>query len=205
MTWRLLDILPSLRSRVREWRDGQVRSEHHVCGMRVLVENTRPDIDSAVILARLEESLSLIERHEPRRMHHLRRDVAQILVIRYACRGAYFPDTRTCLTELTFLARRDISAAVVASSIIHEGTHARVAAFRRHVGSEWREADRAREERLCRRAEIAFGRALPAELGAPVIERATWSLDLDDSGVAPAIDWTIAAARIESADRRETE
>ncbi|MBK9408902.1 MAG: hypothetical protein IPN47_12820 [Gemmatimonadetes bacterium] len=46
--------------------------------------------------------------------------------MRYACRGAYFPDDRVCMTELTFLNRRDITAAPVAASIVHEGMHARV-------------------------------------------------------------------------------
>ena len=58
----------------------------------------------------------------------------------------------------------------------------------------------AREERLCRRAEIASGKALPSEWGVPVIERAQATLALEDADVAPAIDWTVAQARIDSAD-----
>ena len=170
-------------------------------GFRVVVENSRPDIETSAVLARLDESLAMLAQYEPRRFRHLARDLSQILVTRYPCRGAYFPDSRTCLTELTFLARRDISPAVVASSILHEGTHARVAEFRQRVGGSLHEGDRAREERLCRRSEVVFGRKLPAELGAPVIERAQASMDLDDEGVAPVIDWTVAQRRIEEADR----
>jgi hypothetical protein len=55
------------------------------------------------------------------------------------------------MTELTFLARRDITAAPVASSILHEGMHARVHAMCEHSGPR----DMAREERLCRRVEFA--------------------------------------------------
>ena len=56
------------------------------------------------MLARLDEALALIERYQPWRLTHLRRDLARFWVVRYPCRGAYFPDSRTCMTELTFLA-----------------------------------------------------------------------------------------------------
>jgi hypothetical protein len=196
-------MLSALKTRFQHWLGGHASEQHHVRGFRVVVQNSRPDIETAAVLSRLDEALALLERYEPRRTRHLARDLEQILISRYPCRGAYFPDSRTCLTELTFLARRDISPAVVASSILHEGTHARVAQFRRRVGGESREEDRAREERLCRRAEIAFGKALPAALGAPVVERAEASLAMDDEGVAPVIDWNIAQRRIEQADTRD--
>jgi hypothetical protein len=102
------------------------------------------------------------------------------------------------MTELTFLARRDITAATVASSILHEGMHARTYAMLTSADS----FDSAREERICRRAELAFGQALPSELGAPVIERALASLQLDDEGVAPEIDWAEARRRLDRVDGR---
>lgn len=169
---------------------------HEVLGFTVFVENTRRDIATADVLARLEEALALIERHQPRRMRHLRRDLEYFRVERFPCRGAYFPDERACLTELTFLARRDITAAPVAASIVHEGTHARV--DRRGLSRASR--DSAREERLCRRAELDFGLALPPALGAPVVERAAASLELADAEVAPAIDWNLAMARQRAVD-----
>ena len=193
-------MLIALRTRLRQWLAGHRSELHHVRGFRVVLDNSRPDIEPAAVLTRLDEALALLERYEPRRTRHLLRDLEQILISRYPCRGAYFPASRTCLTELTFLARRDISPAVVASSILHEGTHARVAQFRRRVGGQSRDEDRAREERLCRRVETAFGKALPADLGAPVIERAQASLSMDDEGVAPVIDWEIAQRRIAQAD-----
>ena len=193
-------ILLALRTTLQQWLAGHRSEQHLVRGFRVVVDNSRPDIETQAVLTRLDEALALLEQYEPRRTRHLARDLEQILISRYPCRGAYFPDSRTCLTELTFLARRDISPAVVASSILHEGTHARVARFRSRVGGQGRDEDRAREERLCRRAEIAFGKALPAELGAPVTERAQASLAMDDEGVAPVIDWTVAQHRIAQAD-----
>ncbi len=170
---------------------------HVIRGVPVVVENSRPDISTDAVLTRLDEALALIERHQPWRLRHLRRDLRHIRVVRFPCRGAYIPGDRVCVTELTFLARRDISAAPVASSIIHEGMHARV--DRMGVRAEHR--DPAREERLCRRAELAFGESLPPALGLPVIERARASLALADQDVAPAIDWRLAQARQDAVDR----
>lgn len=170
----------------------------HVRGLNVVVENTRPDIETEDVLHRLDEALSLIERYQPWRLHHLRRDVKRILVARFPCRGAYIPGERTCVTELTFLARRDITAATVASSIVHEGIHARVDCM--GVRPEGR--DRAKEERLCRRAELEFGQSLPTELGRPVVERALAALTLEDEEVAPAIDWAEAQEVQNEVDRQ---
>ena len=169
--------------------------EFDVRGFGVIVDNTRPDIETSAVLQRLDEALALIETHQPWRLAHMRRDLNGFVVMRYACRGAFFPDQRVCMTELTFLARTDITAAPVAASILHEGVHARVHAMCVDQGR-----DRAREERLCRRAELEFGRSLPPELGAPVVERAAASLQLEDNDVAPTIDWAEAQRRQEAID-----
>jgi hypothetical protein len=171
--------------------------EHRVRGFRVLVENGRSDIATADVLARLDEALALLEAYAPVRLRHLRRDVRAIRVARFACRGAYFPDERVVLTELTFLARRDITAAPVASSILHEGVHARVDV----MGVRREGRDRAREERLCRKAEAAFGLSLPAELGVPVVERALGAMRMADADVAPEVDWGEAGRRVDAVDR----
>jgi hypothetical protein len=165
-------------------------------GIQVVVENTRPDIATRDVVARLDEALELIERYQPWRLRHLQRDLRQISVVRFPCRGAYLPTERVCITELTFLARRDITAAPVASSIIHEGMHARAHNMGVHPGR-----DMAHEERICRRAELAFGRSLPPELGAPVIERALGTLAMADEEVAPRIDWNEARRRQDAIDR----
>ena len=166
-------------------------------GMNVVVINTRPDIATSTVVERLDEALGLIEQYQPWRLAHLQRDLKEIRVERFACRGAFMPDVRTCITELTFLARRDIQAGPVASSILHEGVHARIHA----MGVSPYDRDRSREERICRRAELSFGRALPADLGAPVIERALESLGLADTDVAPVINWVEAQSRIDVVDR----
>lgn len=181
----------ALRDRLQQWLGNRLGILHQTRGFTVVVDNTRPDIATPDVLARLDEALDLIEQYQPWRLRHLRRDLKQIRVVRYPCRGAYFPQDRACMVELTFLARRDIGPATVASTIVHEGMHARV--HRMGVREELR--DRAHEERICRRAELEFGQALPPEIGAPVVQRALESLALDDVDVAPDIDWEEAMRR----------
>jgi hypothetical protein len=189
--------MPGFFSRIREALGGSNEPEvYDVRGFTVVVDNTRPDIRTEDVLQRLDDALDLIERHQPWRLAHLHRDLSHFIVARFPCRGAFFPEQRACMTELTFLARTDITPAPVASSILHEGMHARVHA----MGVDAATRDRAREERLCRRVELEFGLSLPQELGAPVIERARDSLELDDEGVAPIVDWAEAQRRQRAID-----
>lgn len=170
---------------------------HAVRGFPVVIENRRPDIETARVLGRLGDALALVEQYQPWRYRHLQRDIRQFWIVRYPCRGAYFPAERTCMTELTFLARTDITAAQVAASIVHEGMHARM-----HVmGVRPESWDRPREERICRRAELDFGHALPPALGEPVIQRAHETLAASDDEVAPEIDWREAMRRQDLVDR----
>ena len=171
---------------------------HHLRGFRVVVENTRSDIATADVVSRLDESIALVEQYQPWRLRHLRRDLVAFRVQRFPCRGAYFRGERVCMIELTFLARRDIGPATVASTIVHEGMHARCDLFCEPNAPR----DLAREERICRRAELDLGLALPADIGAPVVERAQASLALGDQEVAPDIDWNEAMRRVADADRR---
>jgi hypothetical protein len=169
-----------------------------VRGIPVTVVNTRPEIDTRDVLRRLDEALGLIETYTPHYFRHLRRDFAGIAVIRYACRGAYFYETRICMVELTFTVNLDFTAAQIAATILHEGMHARLHA----LGFPLEMADRARQERFCRRAEIELGRLVPN--GAAVIARAEATLEASDDDVAPVIDERLAALRIAEEDRKRS-
>ena len=170
-------------------------ARYQVLGIPVVVNNTRPDIDTSDVIARLERSLSLIAQNVPHHFRHLKRDFAYIVVERFACRGAYFHKQRACLVELTFTVNPEFSDAEVAATILHEAMHARL-----HVlGFPLEMQDRARQERFCRRAEIEFG--LLAPNGERVVERARWTSELSDEEVAPEVDPHLAAQRIAEVDR----
>lgn len=171
-------------------------TEHYVHGIPVLVNNTRPDIDTNEVLARLDRTLALIEQYVPHHFRHLRRDFAYIVVERFACRGAYFHEQHACLVELTFAVNPNFSDAEVAATILHEAMHARL----HRLGFPLEMEDRARQERFCRRAEIEFGQLVPS--GDRVVARANATLLASDEDVAPVIDPRLAAQRIAEVDRR---
>jgi hypothetical protein len=170
-------------------------------GIRVDVINTRDDIDTERVFRRAEAVIGRVARYQPWRLAHIRRDIAGILVQRYACRGAYFGDTRVVMLELTFMANEQFSDSQVAASLVHEGMHARLEVLSAKYGVTPFVEARARHERICRRAELDFGRAVPD--GAPVVERATQSMALADEEVAPTIEWAEAQRRIAAVDRGE--
>ena len=163
-------------------------------GLPVTLINTRPDIDSEDVFARLDAALGLIERYQPSHFRRLHRDFARIQVRRFPCRGAYFPDTRICLVELTFVVNREFTPTQVAATILHEAMHARLD----NAGVKYDPTGAAKHERFCRRAEVEFGMLAPD--GAPVVERALATLAGTDDEVAPAIDWELAGRRVDAAD-----
>jgi len=173
-------------------------TEHSVRGIPVVVNNTRPDIDTRDVLARLDRTLGLIEQYVPHHFRHLARDFAYIVVERFACRGAYFHQQHACLVELTFTVNPDFSDAEVAATILHEAMHARL----HRLGFPLEMEDRARQERFCRRAEMEFGQLVPS--GERVVARANATLLASDEDVAPVIDPRLAAQRIAEVDRRAT-
>lgn len=167
---------------------------HEVRGLPVHVVNSRPDIRTADVLARLDRALGLLEHHVPWHARRLRRDFSRLLVVRYPCRGAYDPGDGTCIVELTFCVNPQHGDPEVAATILHEAMHARLHAAGLPLDFE----DRARQERFCRRAEIEFGRVVPG--GAAVLERAEATLEFADAEVAPRIDWRVAGQRIAAVD-----
>jgi len=193
-------LLSHLSERLDQRAAPPPEAEHHtVRGMAVRVINTRPDIRTADVLDRLGAALDLIARYAPRRYRRLPQDISGFVVERFACRGAFFPASRECLVELTFTVNPRHGLPEIAASIVHEATHARVARMCRTRSPD----QQAREERLCRRAELELGLALPD--GVVVVARARESLALGDRQVAPLVDWSEAARRIAEVDARARE
>ena len=168
--------------------------QREIHGLPVRIVNTRPDIQTEQVARRLAAALDLVATYAPRCYRRLRTDLAGFVVERFACRGAFFPMSRECLVELTFTVNPEVSLPEIAASIVHEATHARVAHWCKSPPPE----HRGREERLCRRAELDFGLALPD--GDRVVQRAQASLALTEQEVAPTIDWQEAARRVAEVD-----
>ena len=167
----------------------------------VEVVNSRDDISTERVFRRAEAVIGRVREYQPWRLAHIRRDIAGIIVMRYACRAAYFPDQRLCMLELTFMANEQFSDSQVAASFVHEGMHAHLDHLARRYGVMPFAQARARHERICRRAELDFGLAVPD--GGPVVQRAVESMRLADDDVAPAIEWGEAARRVAEVDRAQ--
>ncbi|HEV7991291.1 MAG TPA: hypothetical protein VGP25_05660 [Gemmatimonadaceae bacterium] len=172
-----------------------------VHGIRVDVINTREDIDTERVFRRADAVIQRVAEYQPWRLAHIRRDIAGIVVQRYACRAAYFGDANVIMLELTFMANEQFSDSQVAASLVHEGMHARLGQLSARYGVTPFADARARHERICRRAELDLGLAVPD--GAPVVQRALDSMALADDEVAPRIEWAEAVRRVDAVDRGE--
>lgn len=151
------------------------RREMH--GIQVWVLNDHLHATDDVLFAKIAAALDRIADAQPWRIPMLRRDFARIVVRQNTGCRAMFEHAGNCVLDTFFVAT--FAPAQVASSIVHEGVHARLRRGGRTVPPEliaW-------EERLCRRAELGFG--LRIADGAAVVERARSSLALSDADVAP--------------------
>lgn len=187
------------RSRLMQKLQGWSSEDRTVGGFEVRVVNSRPEIDTDAVFRSIDAALGLVARYHPRAYRRMRHDFARILVQRFPCRAAYFPESATCLIELTFSVNPDFSPAQIAASMVHEGVHARV----RRMCASYDPDQLPREERLCRKAELEFGLLVPG--GEPVVSRALQSLALADDEVAPNIDWGEAQRRVAGVDARDAQ
>jgi hypothetical protein len=191
----LSDLFDRWRISAMRTLQGWATEKRMLRGIPVTLTNTRADIDSEAVFRRLDTALGLIQQYQPQTFAQISQDFSSIRVVRYPCRAAFYPDSRTCLVELTFTVNPEFTEAQIASSIVHEGMHAHVYAL-----GQSDPAERPDEERMCRQAELEFGRAIPD--GEAIVRRALKSLALDDNDVAPIIDWNQAQQAIAEADSR---
>jgi hypothetical protein len=110
-------------------------------------------------LDRVEEALRLIKAHDPIRYARLLRDLDRIWVTLLSGDLGGFSDAlRACKLDERFVLAEASQPEAIASVIVHESTHARLA----HCGIGYKgEEFRARVEKVCFRRELAFGAKLP--------------------------------------------
>jgi hypothetical protein len=131
------------------------------------------------VCQKIEQALRLIAEHDPLRFARLRRDVRRILIFTLrGFRGRWFQPLRMCVLDRGYLLLSDADASEIASTIVHEATHARLM----RAGFNYDPEIRHRVERLCFKAEIAFGKRVPNGLW--LIARAEAQLARDPH------DWT---------------
>ncbi|TGQ45915.1 hypothetical protein [Mesorhizobium sp. M00.F.Ca.ET.216.01.1.1] len=118
---------------------------------RLLIAGDQQEIDRVV------EALSLIRQYDPIRYRRLVRDLRRIWVWAIPYRGQFKKSTWTCELDQRFVLDEKTSSELIASVIVHEATHARLA----RVGIEYREELRQRIEQVCIRRQLASIKGLP--------------------------------------------
>lgn len=146
-------------------------------GVDVWLINDRQFATSEQLFDKIGAALGLVAKHAPWRLNAMRRDFARIFMHRQDGVRAMFDPMRNCSLDTYFVAT--FTAEQVASSIVHEAVHARLRRGGRTVPRDliaW-------EERLCRKAELAFGLRIPD--GDAVVQRARAALAGSDRDIAP--------------------
>ena len=114
--------------------------------------------DLALAKDRLTDAIALLTTTWPRWLHRTRPYAVRIQVRRIiASNGAWHRESRQVDLDHDYLCARDREAADIASTLVHEFTHARIDA----AGIRYGLATRIRIERVCISQEIAFATRLP--------------------------------------------
>ena len=109
-------------------------------------------------LQRVRAAVDLLAEHAPAQVGHMRHRMPRIFIGRLAGRLATWNEALgACVLSAEWVADKDTRPEEIASTLVHEVTHARLWA----AGFRYHEAVRARIERVCFLAERNWARRLP--------------------------------------------
>jgi hypothetical protein len=139
--------------------------------------------DCELSLDRVEAALRLIKACDPRRYQRIARDLDRIWVhLLNGNTAQYKKSISACEIDIRFVLDEHTTLELIASTIVHEATHARL----EHRGIQYDEPRRDRIEKVCIRQQLLFASRLPD--GQRAYERAQSSLE-------SSLDLTDAAFR----------
>lgn len=124
-------------------------------------------------LTRVEDALLLIKQHSPLDYARITRELERVWVCLLShSLGEYRHSLRACILDERYVADPATTVEQIASTIVHEATHARL----ERCGIEYEEQRRARIEGICFRRELAFAVRLPdsAELQEGIARCLEW-------------------------------
>jgi hypothetical protein len=143
-------------------------------------------LDRNELWSKLYAALDLINTHTPAWIRRMQEMNNSINVRRIPGNRARLEQNRLTILDPYLLA--NFAPAQIASSIVHEATHAKM----RYCGIAYDPKAPAREERACRRSEVRLGKRLQAagaEGAAAALERAQSALTMRDAEVGVVVDW----------------
>ena len=124
-------------------------------------------------MTRVEGALLLIKQHSPLDYARITRELERIWVsLSFHGLGEYNHSLRACVLDERYVADPATTVEQIASTIVHETTHARL----ERCGIEYEEPLRTRIEAICFRRELAFAVRLPdsAELQQGIARCLEW-------------------------------
>jgi hypothetical protein len=126
-----------------------------ILGTPVIVPGGTRGDDEA--FANITSALDLLRDHGSRTLDDIRRHTNGVFVwVTAGARGEWHHETRLVILEETYVYHGCTSARDIASTLVHESTHARLDA----KGFEYSPEQRERIERVCFRRQLAFARRL---------------------------------------------
>ena len=144
------DLKPTLVNRLELW----FSTGRKVDGLWIGTRESKPQSG----LRRIEDALRLIEDHHPldydRILHNLDRIWVHLLPSSDAC---YEASLNACVFDERFVLLETTTLERIASTIVHEATHARLERW----GIFYHERQRSRIEAICLRRELNFLTSLP--------------------------------------------
>jgi hypothetical protein len=124
------------------------------------------------VLRRVEDALRLIKHHDPLHYSRVIRNLERIWVhLLPAARACYDRSMKACILDERFVLTETTTLELIASTIVHEATHAKLERW----GISYDEKDRSRIEAICLRRELNFMAKLPH--GEPLREEIACTLE----------------------------
>jgi hypothetical protein len=115
------------------------------------------DEDQQEILLQVRNALMLVREHDAKRYKLVIASFDRIWVTyMFGAVGHYLPEQRRCQLDAQFVI--SVPAEFIASTIVHEATHARLL----KVGIPYTYENRHRVEKVCIRQELSFARRVPS-------------------------------------------
>jgi hypothetical protein len=162
---------PQVRPRLLDKIDLAMSVHRHVDGIWI-----GSLYGSSEQLTRVEGALSLIRQHSPLHYTRIVRELDRIWIkLTNHGVGEYRDNLKACILDDRYIVDSTVTVEHIASTIVHEATHARI---ERH-GIKYNQELRTRIEAVCFRREMAFAARLPngAEL---------------QQGIKRCLDWCTA-------------
>jgi hypothetical protein len=158
-----------LRPRLVDRIELAMSTSRHVDGVWIGSWGRTPEED----LTRVEGALLLIQQHSPLDHARIVRELERIWVsLSFHGLGEYKHSLKACILDERYVADPATTVERIASTIVHETTHARLERY----GIGYKEELRTRIEAICFRRELAFAVRLPdsAELQQEIARYLEW-------------------------------